>query len=61
MTLINCIFRMSNLIHNQEVPLGDNFDQAQGAGDEASHVVPNPLSIGSQVPLSTVSDHKLSR
>jgi len=52
---------MSNLIHNQEVPLGDNFDQAQGAGDEASHVVPNPLSIGSQVPLSTVSDHKLSR
>jgi len=48
-----CKIRTSHSIRDQdEVPLGGNFNQGQGAGDQASHVVLNPPSIRSQATLA---------
>jgi len=41
---------MSQSIYNEEeVLIEDDVDWGQGAGDQASHIVHNNLTIGSQV------------
>jgi len=41
---------MSQSVHNdEEVPVGDDVDYKQGAGDQTSRIVPNNPGVGAQV------------